>query len=468
MRASNLRRSKLTIRLNTEKVFILLSFIVSAAIRWIPEAQFPYIIGFDTPLYLEFGKHYAFYPSPFLIFNGILGVLYAAKLDLLQVMKYLPTLVYGLLGVSIYMFSIKNLKWSAQKALMAALNASLSVALLRMSWDMHKLTLGIALILFTLSYVNELNKIKNKIIFTTLGLLAILSHELIMIIFLSTLLAITITKNQTGKKLIVPLLITGIVVFLGIWYRNILNYVFDWIPRIVQAPLFSNILTELQNNGGFILKLYAFLIPLAIIGFFKNTLLSTWLALTALGSISTAITPSFMLGGVLPWRYVLLLTIPLSFYSISGIIKIVEKVQTKTVITILLILIVNIGSFSFLGIVNGLNFYETEGIIPKNMVQTSIPVYDITPTITLSKNVPNDATLLVQGDFVGFTAYCTDAKIIGFGGTYNIAPTLQQALEAVHDNNNLYLLWWDDYAAQQIGFKIISYNGNLRLYKYNQ
>lgn len=462
---------KRTIKIKTKHILITLSFIIPMIIRWIPEAQFPYPIGFDTPLYLAFGKYYASHPSPFLLFNEILGLLYTAKLDLLQVMKYLPTITYGILGTSIYTFTTKNLKWTPPKALATTINTALSVALLRISWDMHKLTLGIALILLALSYINELNTIKNKITFTTLGILTIISHELIMVIFLTILFVYTITAHKNTKKLTTALLITGLIIFLGIWYRNNLNYVFQWIPQIIQTPPFSNIIPELQNNGGLILKLYIFSLPLAIIGYFKNKPLTTWLTLTTIGSLSTVITPTFMLGGVSPWRYILLLTIPISFYTTNGIIKITEKLSTKnttTLITTLLILIINIQTFSFLGITNSVNYYQTEGIIPNNMIQTSIPIYDIKPTITLLKTVPDNSTLLVYGDFTGWALYYTNAKIIGFGGTYHIAPTLQQALEKIPNKDNLYLLWWDDTTAQQLGFKIISHNGNLKLYKYYQ
>jgi len=39
---------KLKVRFKLERLYPTLSIIVPAAVRWIPEAQFPYPIGFDT------------------------------------------------------------------------------------------------------------------------------------------------------------------------------------------------------------------------------------------------------------------------------------------------------------------------------------------------------------------------------------------------------------------------------------
>ncbi|MFB0522142.1 MAG: hypothetical protein ACETV1_00090, partial [Candidatus Bathyarchaeia archaeon] len=82
-----------------------MSFVIPAFVRWIPEAQFPYPIGYDTPLYISWGKHYASNPVAFPLMLPLLGGLYASGFDLVAVMTYLPTLLYGLLGLSAFLFS---------------------------------------------------------------------------------------------------------------------------------------------------------------------------------------------------------------------------------------------------------------------------------------------------------------------------------------------------------------------------
>jgi len=112
--------------LGLERTVILLSFIIPALIRWIPETQFPYPIGFDTPLYISWGRHYVSNPTIFPLIQPLLGLLYALGLDMVAVMKYLPTLLYGFLGFSAYRFSRCYLGWNLKKSLLAVLLVALS------------------------------------------------------------------------------------------------------------------------------------------------------------------------------------------------------------------------------------------------------------------------------------------------------------------------------------------------------
>jgi hypothetical protein len=188
------------------------------------------------------------------------------------------------------------------------------------------------------------------------------------------------------------------------------------------------------------------------------------------GSLSTIISPSFLLGMVEPWRVILLLAIPLAIYATNTVWKIKMKISKNQTITIAIILLMNLSTFTFIGLKIIPPYYEMPGKMPTSMVQTSIPLYDIEPTITLLNQIKNekDIILLVYGDFAGWALYYTNAQIIGFGGggTYNMFPSLQQAFENV-PKHNLYLLYWNDYEAYSLGFKKISQQGNLALYKYS-
>ncbi|MDW8045589.1 MAG: hypothetical protein RMJ31_07490 [Nitrososphaerota archaeon] len=271
-----------------------------------------------------------------------------------------------------------------------------------------------------------------------------------------------------NTKLLV--LALGLMIFLGICYRDKILYLYKWIPEIFYSPPFSNFEFELITNGKMILTLCGLSLPFAIFGFFKDKVLLTLLVFTTIGSLSTTISPSFLLGGVLPWRYILLLAIPISFYAINGIWRLCKNLKPLKLASfaLMMIIITNVGSLSFLGINNNFRFYEFSGIIPPNMVSTSIPLYDIEPTIELLKSVQDkDATILVYGDFVGWALYYTNAEVISFGGTYHSAPTLDKALQLTKNHNNLYLLWWDSNIASSLGFKLIRSSGYLQLYKYS-
>jgi hypothetical protein len=453
---------KLKVRFKLERLHPTLSIIVPAAVRWIPEAQFPYPIGFDTPLYLAMGKNYISNPTPFRLFVIVLGALYLLKVDLLAAMKVLPTLTYCLLGFATFRFAKKYLGWSSFASLLASISLPLSVAMLRMSWDMHKLTLGIALLLLTLSYWRELDDRRGKFMFSMLSFFTFISHELVTVTYLATLLFLL--REDRSRLLTYANFMFGLTLFLA-WYGAHPETLLGWICNMLSSKPLSNFTSELSSNGGLLVKLYSLYTPFIIAGAFRDKAVNLWIAFYLLGSLSTVISPSFLLGGVPPWRYALLLTIPLSLHATRGVIALTEKVRMNPVGAILLILLMNTPAFSFLGITNFFTFYEVEGIIPSHMAQTSIPLSDIKPTINLMGKV-NGGTVLVYGDFVGWVEYYANARVIGFGGTYGATQTLEQALNLAKNGGDVYLLFWDDSQAERLSFKVVAAEGRLKLYKY--
>jgi len=456
----------LKVTINLKKHAIILSFIIPVIVRAIPEIQFPYPIGFDTPLYFAFAKYHAqegLWPPYRLFQTVILGGLYTIGIDAVIAMKILPTIIFGLFGLSIYLLAKNYLQWNNTKSLLTSIITTLSIANLRISWDMHDLMLGLVFLTLTISTIK---KPQNTIAFLIFATLTILAHQLTAIILISILLILTLTDFKDKHYPIrLIILFIGFILFI---YFNI-DYLLKlyWIPSFTY-PSFQSIVYESQNII-MIMKLYLPILPLSIAGYFKDKIMATWLILALLGSLSTIISPSFLLGGVLPWRYVLLLAVPLAIYTTNTLWKIKIKFGKNQTITIAIILLIHLATFTFLGLKIVPAYYEIPSKIPSNMVQTSIPLYDIEPTITLLNQIRNEQniTLLVYGDFVGWASYYTNAKVIGFGGTYNEGPDLQQVLTKIARKDNLYLLYWNDQEAYLLGFKKISQQGNLALYKYS-
>jgi hypothetical protein len=456
----------LKVTINLKKHAIILSFIIPAIIRAIPEIQFPYPIGFDTPLYFAFAKYHAqigLWPPYRLFQTVILGGLYTIGIDAVIAMKILPTIIYGFFGLSIYLLAKNYLQWNNTKSLLASIITTLSIANLRISWDMHDLMLGLVFLTLTISTIK---KPQNTIAFVIFATLTILAHQLTAIILISILLILTLT-NIKDKHYPIRLIILSVGFILFIYFNRDYLLKLYWIPSFTY-PSFQSIMYEMQNII-MIMKLYLPIIPLSLVGYFKDKVMATWLIVALLGSLSTLFSPSFLLGGVLPWRYVLLLAIPLAIYATNTLWKIKIKFGKNQTIMIAIILLIHLATFTFLGLKIVPAYYEEPDKIPSNMVQTSIPLYDIEPTITLLNQIRNEQniTLLVYGDFVGWALYYTNAKVIGFGGTYNEGPDLQQVLTKIARKDNLYLLYWNDQEAYLLGFKKISQQGNLALYKYS-
>ena len=454
----------------------ILALVSALAIRSIPELLFPYPIGFDTPLYFVFGKNYASNGQFFPLLNFILGRLYAAGIDMVPTMKILPTMIYGLFGFGVYLFSKLRLKLSGWESLTISVMAVLSHAALRMSWDMHKLMLAITLIILAASF-EYLAKWYSRLAYGILMLLALASHELIAAIAILYLLVKTVTrfypdlvKGRNRPNFIENLALLSIcAATFYTWYalKGEPYRLYNWISGLWAAPPLSKALFEI-NNLKFFLLMYATLLPFAIIGAKKESLLLTWLAFAIFGSFCTIFFPGFLLGGVLPWRYVLLAFFPLSVMAGLSIRKIVGRVSGRMLKLILVLAIIaacNLNSFPFLGMVTSPKFLEVPEVMPRNMVSSSIPIWDIEPTITLSRMIrDDDAIVLVPGNFVGWVQYYTNAKVIGFTMPYK-KYSLEDAV-ADFKNEKLYLIWWDSAKATKLGFKQITKVGNLRLFQY--
>ncbi len=53
-------------------------------------------------------------------------------------MKFLPTLLYGFLGISVYYFARSYLVWNRWRSLLAVGVLAFSIVSLRISWDLNK------------------------------------------------------------------------------------------------------------------------------------------------------------------------------------------------------------------------------------------------------------------------------------------------------------------------------------------
>lgn len=463
--------STYTFKLKAGSLVKLFSLLIPILVRWIPESQFPYPIGFDTPLYFAI---LAQRDPPRLLSGFILKFFYTVGFDMTVVLKYLPTVLYGFLGFSLFIFSSKHLNWRNELAFIASLNLILSLPMLRISWDMHDLTVGLTLLLLTLSMLRSLDGLYERIAFFILGLTTIIAHELTAFLLLTSVfldMVIRIRKKKGFPFYELVFLVLGSTIFLVFMYRLNVGRILGWSVRVSYEKPFSEFPREICNNVKFLVVFYLPMLPFILLGFFHDMVLSLLLGFNLIGFLSPSIIPGLYLGYLLPWRYALILDLPLSIYASRGIWRISGKISSRIRLpaAILLLLALNLPSFSFLGLGLLPSYYESPGVIPSSMVSTSIPLYDIEPTKTLLSLIDEEnATIIVYGDFVGWTRYYSTARVISFGGTYRDAATLHEALNLVDDKRRLYLLWWDDNAAERLGFKPIARRGNLSLYKYEE
>ncbi len=463
--------------LGFKRATILLSFIIPALIRWIPEAQFPYPIGFDTPLYISLGRHFASNPTIFPLIRPLLGVLYALGLDMIVVMKYLPTLLYGFLGFSTYRFSRFYLGWRLEKSLLAVLLVALSFVSLRLSWDMHKQLMGTAFLLLALSYVKSLEKPSGFVAFCIFSFLSAFSHELVFAVLMTVLACwvLFVARKEPKKTLPILAVMSGILLlFVSVWYSWHLDYISEkalgtLLP--ISTSLAERWLWEANNNVSLFLQLYSLILISMVLGLFKDRIVLLWLCLGLIGSFSTIIFP-FYEPGVPPYRWMFFVVYPLSFYMANGFDKLrfLKRRSFKFVSFILILLVVNIPTWGFLGFVHQPSYFCKSNVLPETMALSSIPLHDIEATIWLTKKFDEveGTVLIIHGHYLGWASYFTGKKVVTFGELYGGDRTIQQAMEMAQSENagDIYLLWYLDSDAYSSGFVKIAERGTMKLYKY--
>src|SRR2546427_13138902 len=83
------------------------------------------------------------------------------------------------MGTSLFTFSTRRLGWSAGSGVVLASIAFLPLPVLRLSWDLHRNTLALSFVLFSMSTRSTETRLRTNAV--SLGLLAFaaLSHELV-------------------------------------------------------------------------------------------------------------------------------------------------------------------------------------------------------------------------------------------------------------------------------------------------
>ena len=489
-------------RQNGNLMLPLLAFTIPLIVRAIPEILMgQYLVGFDTLGYyvpntlnwlrngVSFWALMSSAPLMYVILMGITSLGAPIVISL----KIIGPLILGLLGFVTYRYANKALSWSSKKSLFVAVLSTLYFIALRISWDMFRTELALIFLFLTLILLKKNgHTLKNGFLLSITMALVVLSHQLIAIIMFSIIIA-TITsfmikKKKTELQRIIVCSIPAGFLLLFIIYINYfvfsspimgysINYSggFEGLSNITHINLIFDTL-------GFLAFCYLPLVPLFIFGLKKlksNIQLKAWIIWLFIPLIILLFSPnSFFLGGILPYRWILLLTYPLSFYAVEGFFsikwnwyKIVYKLAVGFVIALLsvsFLILPNSGALDYFG------SYPT--YVPKSMLQNTLQLSDCQDTVNAllwaQDNIPGNGYLLVHEAFYGWAR-------LSFDNSSRLKPyffgNLTAETNTIHENNPtslLYLIWWVNgngwYGQPSVPttFKELYHSGNIALYQY--
>jgi hypothetical protein len=463
----------------------------------------PYVTGFDTIGFyipntlnwLQNGINPANYLATAPLFYTIFLPIVAVGASPIIALKIISPLLLGALGLSIYGYAKKGLTWSAPKSFSVALLGTLYFVALRASWDQLREELGLIFLFFALMMLanNRDRSWKRYTLLSLIMLMIVLSHQLVSVvllsIFLFTVVYQFIRNNGQSVKLIAAATPAAILFFVivylnGIAQSGFLNYSTDIVSLLAGWTGFASYESMLMAEAGFFLYCYMPLLPIALISLkrYGNLQLRFWL----ISSLILLILPTAF---VSPYRWLLILTYPLSFYATESI-SILKSLTWKHLkfpihkIAVLYLIIstsVLSGGFIFMNSQNPFVYFNPEHAnayvyqIPTSMQQNTLSKIDCQDTEKalqwFKENTNNTAVMLAHTVFYGCALLNLQEKPVVTYGFEEPDPTATLAIK--NGYKEIYVIWWINgegwYAQPSLSSSFIQvyHTGEIAIYRYH-
>jgi hypothetical protein len=372
-------------------------------------------------------------------------------------LKIMSPLLLACFGLVVYLYANKTLSWPPKKSLLVVLFATLYFVALRISWDMLRTELALIFLFITMIYLEKNNHLSllNNVILSMSMLLVVFSHQLVAaIMFAIIIVKIThsyIKKKTIGLSRIVVSFFPAIALFLTIVYADltsgyILANSFSQYSGESNALLGSVSYGDfVANTLGFLVFCYLPLIPLLLLGYkrFKGNLqLKVWIVFLFV-LIFSVLATSKIFFGVLPYRLVMLLTYPFSFFAVEAFSGL--KLNRYKVCAGFLLATLS-GCFVALPYNSSLPYFSLyPTYIPRSMLMNTLPQSDCQDTVNAlqwaSLNFSQNSRLLVHTAFYGWASLAlTDNQIVPYG--FSDPNIVMKELVKNGSSYQYYLIWW--------------------------
>jgi len=331
----------------------------------IPELlSYPCPIGFDTIYYAWRIKegimwtHWSGVFGSWLLYGMLIPPHGLLSADPFLLLKLTMPLLFGLNSGGVYYVATNVFDWSTRKSLFAAGLFSFQVAALGISWHFYRNMLGLGLLLFTLPWIAKKElKLRSLVQFSVLSILVTLSHEYSAVLLFACVLGIVVSNFRSQPRTlrqalrILASVSSVAVVFIGtVYFRAYPLAVAE--PEAISAlhmrghysgPLFfaTNYLEVLDTVQYYptyfdlfasvttlFLVLYGALLPVAIVGFFRNKVSDLWASIACIGAFGCLVTPFCALDYWNRWMF--MLVFPLTYYAANGFVKILQSSKAVT------------------------------------------------------------------------------------------------------------------------------------------
>lgn len=434
----------------------LFFFLVGLTLRGIPELLVSwYPMGYETityyaPAMVTFPGRSAvnvfveFFRSGPLFYVLMWVATNLTGADVFVILKIVGPLFYGGLVVSFFLFLRYGLKFEWKLAFVASFLLTFQIATLRESWDRFRTELGLIFLFAALTTLKS--NYKHKWLFVSaLAILTTISREYIALVLFVTILGYTLLEKKDRMPSLFALS-PAVAVFLSTIYPRWLWLVWNYVPESQYAS--RSYLWVVQDAFAIFVICYFALLPFAIKGWQRNTLIDSMTGWLLVGSFSVAF-PWWSIPGYQRW--LMLLVFPLSVAAVKGF----ERFQlfSKRRIPMLTAIVL---AFSIVGAGYSSGAFSYVGLLPNsyvavNLVQTSISWNQVDDVKELLKwldlNAVANSMLLVEERFYGWTLIylkraTSDIEVVPYGANYSPATFLESALEK--NSSLVYLIWYTE------------------------
>lgn len=472
----------------TGSFHLVVPFLIGLMLRAIPNLITPYPIGYDTvrdawiisdlPRYLSDPNILWQTPLLYLLFGAVQQIL---PIDAFMVFRLLQPVLYGFLIAAFYYFVQRITTWSWRWVLLASVLFAVQTPTLRLSWDLHRNTLSLALLCFMLGVFHT--RPRRPYVLAALALLVVFSHQMTAVILFTIVLGISIRRilqrdYDQVKQLLIPTL-PALLLFLGVGLHFAGVFVFDSVTPVDVSPLV--IIVPESSNASFPFLNYlagdyyvnyqnSYLLLLADVASLYLASFILVLPLLRLG-IRQAATPSLVIWTsfcsaaaffplLLPWsalllwdRWMQLLVVPYTLYAVYGLRTLKQpchRLPVRKGLAVFCALLVGFGilyvaSPSTFPISTPTVFFPASKYSPITLLRHTTPLED-TPHIVnglqwLNTQMGDDACLLARTTFLPWAQFRlnADAHVINYRN-----ERVEMGLSYAQSLNytEIYWLWW--------------------------
>lgn len=466
LRASFANLIKPVLQMRNEIRCPLFAFLIPLAVRAVPEVLMgPYLVGFDSiAYYVPFVYSWIRYGVDFWGFLAEVPLLYCTLtltallgVDLVLAIKVLAPLLHGFLALAVYGFSSRALGWTPRKSLLATLLVTLYFVALRISWDQLRNELALIFLFMALTMIHKgCRGWKDFALLPLTMILVALSHELVTVILFvivgATVLHLLFKREHVEARGLALASMPAASLFLFIFYAKYRVSSGEFLSVLLSFPAkepegwlslhgFSSYPDMVINMVGFLLYCHLLLLPLAIMGAesLKNFSIKSWTIWSLAAILLPVVTQSAWFGG---YRWVLMMTYPLSFYVTEGLTKI--RVRSRR---LLVFFTLGILAAAFVAMPYGYGIFAIRQYtvyIPSSMLQNSVPLNDCEDTVNvlrwLKSDMEGEARLLTHRAFYGWALLTlNENRVI----QYEYENPERMARDAAQlGYAPLYLIWW--------------------------